>query len=911
MPLTKPLITFPETDFELCDKRINLLEPPYVMRFKHTFLTLLISASLFSQNKEPGYKEYFLEGTYLLVENMIDKAKENFEIAYRIDSTNANINYLLGVCYLQMPLEKSKAEYYLEKAVKRVSPKYKMDDPSEKSAAPIAHFYYGQALHVNYKFEEAQKQFDLFRKYLDPKDQEYLKILNKEITTTKLAVEKVQKPVNVKITNLGDSINTEWPEYSAVLSADENMMIFTTKRPTSLGGMKDDNGQYPEDIVVSYKDAQERWSKPVPLSYNVNSIGHEASINLTPDGQTLIVFRNDVGKNPEGDGNIYYTTFDGKDWTPLKEFATNVNTEFWESHACLSSDGNVLFFSSERPGGYGGKDIYRCVKLPNGQWSKALNMGPLINSEYDEDGGYIHPDGRTFYFASNGPRSMGGYDIMFATLNEDNKFDYVTNIGYPINTTDDDIFYVTSPDGKRGYFSSAQAGGYGDKDIYRITIAEARETFLALFKGQLIPAEGETLPDNIVIVVTDKQSNELVGNYRPKTVNGTFSTILPPGKEYNFSYQTDNGEEFYNEDVFVSNDVAYQEIRREVALEPVRLGGKVKAKIKDSTEITLNAVVLDNARSKKPVAGAKLVVEEIGGKTEVYEPDASGKVNDIRLQPNKKYRIYTEINGKRSEATEVSTEGISSGKILSQMVYTEGKPAARAKTRKLMLDVMVKAIRTWRAVPEATVIIKDIDGEKTEHVTDRFGRVRGIELSPDNRYELVAVRDSNISEAITFTTGAVGKGRKFAKTLLIHYQTPQEIAAAVRRAARLYMEPGSYYKFTYKYGKKVINEEEKSWKMFIDYIARKSQERPKVIVYIKASASRVPTRMRGGNARLAAIRGKNFELLIRSNLQQRGVDMKKVKFLRKSVVGGPRYIGDWKIGRRKYEKHQYVRGRVK
>src|SRR5690606_22507828 len=144
-----------------------------------------------------------------------------------------------------------------------------------------------------------------------------------------------------------------------------------------------------------------------------------------------------------------------------------------------------------------------------------------------------HPDDKTFFFASNGPLSMGGFDIMYATLNEDNKFTDVTNMGYPVNTTDDDIFYVVSPDGRRGYFSSAKAGGYGDKDIYMITIAEGMERYLALFKGQIVPAEGEILPDNIRIVVTDKNSNEIIGTYRPKPVNGTFSTILPPGREYN------------------------------------------------------------------------------------------------------------------------------------------------------------------------------------------------------------------------------------------------------------------------------------------------------------------------------------------------------------------------------------------
>src|SRR6185369_11165079 len=142
----------------------------------------------------------------------------------------------------------------------------------------------------------------------------------------------------------------------------------------------------------------------------------------------------------------------------------------WESHACLTNDGNTIYFVSDRPGGFGGRDIYRCVKLPNGAWSKALNVGPVINTEYDEDGGFMHPDGKTFFFASKGHKTMGGFDIMFSILDEDNKFTEPFNLWHPINTPDDDVFYTTSHDGKRAYFSSAKEGGYGEKDIYMISI---------------------------------------------------------------------------------------------------------------------------------------------------------------------------------------------------------------------------------------------------------------------------------------------------------------------------------------------------------------------------------------------------------------------------------------------------------
>lgn len=889
------------------------------MKILYSLIFIALTFSLSSQTKPGTYKDYFLEGSYQLLEGDADKAQTNFELAYQLDSTSSNINYMVGICYLQNPLFKTKAEPYLAVAVKNISANYKTDDASEKDAPPLALFYYGEALHINYKFDEALASYEKFKTFVDPKDKEFLKMLEKGVSTTKLAKDVAAQPLNVSITNLGDSVNSPFPEYSAVLSADERTIIYTTKRPTTTGGLKTENGSYFEDIVISYMDDKGNWSKPVPLSQNVNTIGHEASINLTPDGQTLIVYRNEAktSKNPEGDGNIYYTTFDGKDWSPLKEFGSNVNTIYMESHACLSADGNVLFFASERPGGYGGKDIYRCIKLPNLKWSKALNMGPIINTAYDEDGGFIHPDGQTFFFASNGPKSIGGYDIMFATLNvEDNKFTNVTNIGYPINTTEDDIFYVTSPDGKRGYFSSAKTGGYGDNDIYRISMSEFKETFLALFKGQIIPAEGESLPDNIQIIVTDKQSNEIIGTYRPKLVNGTFSTILPPGKEYNFSYQTDNNEEFYNEDVFVSNDVSYQEIKREVALEPVRLVGKIKV---SSKAITLNTIILKDNRNKKPIPAAKITLVEQGGATQLFDANTEGKYDNIILQPEKTYVLFAEAESKKSATVEISTIGTKSAKVINQVIYLDGK-AEKFTSKELLLEVAVKHPKTKKPAPNSNITVTDADGVKYETVTDAKGIAKGIELTPKTKYFVVAYKDGFISEVETFSTGAISEGKTISKTLFVAFEdsaavnTPTSVAtktAISHTSETVKVLPATDYEFYYKYGRKVINENDQTWINFIDNVVDLTTKRPVVIITLKSSASRVPCRAKGGNAGLASIRGKNLENLIRSSLDAKGIDKTKYKFVRTSTVGGPKYRGDWKVGRKKYERHQYVKARAK
>ncbi len=627
-------------------------------------IVLFLGAQIAKAQLPSGkYSDYFKEGSFLIAEENYDMALKNFLEAYKFDSTSANLNFNIGFCYLNSSMKKGSAEKYLAKAVTGVSKNYRSDDPSEKDAPPLAYFYYGKALHFNYKFDEALAQYNFFEtNYVKDKstkeDVEFYK------AQSVYAKEMVEAPINVKIENMGDSINSSYPDYSPVLSADEATLIYTTRRSTSTGGERTPEGGFFEDIVISYKDENEKWTSPKSIGQFVNTNGHEASINLTPDGQTLIVFRDDAGN-----GNIYFSTWDGKEWSSLQSFGSDINSKYWESHACLSADYNTLYFVSDRPGGYGGRDIYRCVKLPNGAWSKATNVGPTINTKYDEDGPFIHPDGITLLFASNGHKSMGGFDIFFATIEEDKKFSEPINMGYPINTPDDDVFFVTSLDGKRGYFSSAKDGGLGEKDIYKMYIPDAKEKPLALFKGLIVPADGEKLPDDLEVVVTNKETGELVGRYRPKE-NGTFATILAPNKNYNFSYQA-KGEEFYNEDIFVTNEVTYQEIKKEINLEPVNLLGSIKTKTKG---VSINVLVLNNATDKQPVPNAKVFVSEKDGAESSFDTDANGKKDAAPLAYNKSYTVVAEANGKKSKPVSINTTGIKGSKSITQVIYLDDAP---------------------------------------------------------------------------------------------------------------------------------------------------------------------------------------------------------------------------------------------
>lgn len=549
---------------------------------KYTSILLLffvISFSLSAQDKS-DYREKFTEGNYLILEGNYARALSSFKDAYAIDSSSANVNFKIGFCYLKTVAQKNKALPYLEKAVLNTSKNYVDLEPREKAAPINAYYYYGEALHLNYKFDEAIANYEKFKSFLKSKQVDMIADVDRHIQISNNAKLIVPAPINVVITNLGDSINSPFPDYSPVLSADENTIIFTSRRPGSTGNDKTDQNEFYEDLYISYRKPDSSWTTPVSISPNINTITNEASLGLTADAQTLLIYKDDNG------GDIYSSSLEGNNWTFPQQMGSDINTPNWETSACLTPDGNTLYFVSDRKeGGMGGRDIWKCVKLPNGKWSKAMNLGAPINTPFDEESPFIHPSGNVLFFSSKGHQTIGGFDIFFSSKSE-NGWEEPLNIGYPINTTDDDVFYVTSPDGKRGYYSSSsRPEGYGEKDIYVISIPERKEQPLVLIKGVILPAAGTTLPSDLEIVATNNETGIVTGVYKPLMRDGSFTIIIPPNSNYTLSYQKD-GEEFYTETMEIPADAAYQVINRELRLKGVNFGQPVT--INDSTKKNTN-----------------------------------------------------------------------------------------------------------------------------------------------------------------------------------------------------------------------------------------------------------------------------------------------------------------------------------
>ena len=427
--------------------------------------------------------------------------------------------YNKGICYLYKSDEHDKALSMLTEVYEK-----------NKKAADI-NYYLGRAYLLNLKFDEAIIQFNSFltQKLTEKKKKEVLHLVE-NCNNGKVLV---AKPVEVKITNMGGMINSKNSEYAPLISSDQQTLIFTYTGEKSKGGMLDEkenpdtiNGIYYEDVFISEKDSNDNWTPPRSIGDNINTNSHDACIAFSPDAQQLFIYKI-MGSDS---GDIYVSNLEGKEWQMPERLYGDVNTNYWEGSASLSSDGKTLYFSSERPGGYGQRDLYSAKRMLDNSWGNVKNLGPNVNTEWDDDAPYIHANGKLLVFSSKGHNSMGGYDIFYSDL-KDTTWGPAENIGYPISEPDDDVFYVLSTNTKQGYYSSGKPGGYGEQDIY---VAEPglpgrSGASLKLVTGEVTLDEK---PVRAEVVVSYADSNAVFGTFHSNSFTGIYMVNLQQEKRY-------------------------------------------------------------------------------------------------------------------------------------------------------------------------------------------------------------------------------------------------------------------------------------------------------------------------------------------------------------------------------------------
>ena len=553
--------------------------------------------------------------------------------AEKLVPKDPEISYKIAKCYFEMKHE-IKALPYLEAAKKGDV----IDDPELL-------YMLGSSYHKAHQFDKAIANLKNYRSRISPKDKATLEdvdLLINNCVNGKIMVQNPKSKITIK--NLGAGVNTVFNDYAPVISADEGTLIFTSRRDNTTGGGKavDDNEWY-EDIYLSVK-SDSVWSTAVNMGPTINSSSHDASIGLSPDGQELFIYKND-GKN---EGDIYLSNLTGTVWSTPKELGPTINTNSsWDRSASTTADESIIFFATNKNGGFGGHDIYMTRKLPNGEFGPAINLGPKINTKYDEDCPFIHLDGKTLYFSSKGHKSMGGYDIFHCTidLKTGEILSEVENIGYPINTADDDVFFVWTADNKRAYFASEREGGYGEKDIYML-IREDADADLAVLKGKIISCDSKK-PVAATIIVTDLTTQEIVGIYNSNASSGKYTVILPAGKNYGITVEA-QGYLFYSKNIDIPKLDHYVEYKDEICLSKLKKGTTIVLRnvFFDVDKATLRKESEDELERLEKILKLNPTIQiEIAGHTDSDGSDEHNlKLSDARAKAVADYLIAKGIN---------------------------------------------------------------------------------------------------------------------------------------------------------------------------------------------------------------------------------------------------------------------------
>ena len=483
------------------------------------FFFNLLTLISFSQEKE--LKE---EASYSFDNKDYRKSYELYDKLYTQFPKNLEYKFRLGCSSLYYPEKKARSIEIFESL-----------KTQDKSAE--ANYYLAKAYHINYRFDEAITSYNLYISGIGYKirteDKPLIEDAKHGIINCENGKELITKKVIADIKNIGAPLNTNEQEYVPVISTDESILIYTYVGNNTTGGkvnddLKPDNeeGYFHEDIYIAKKATDSTFTAGQNISNSINTKGHDAAIALSPDGSTLFTFSSTNTDN----GDIYSSKLKGEDWSAPERLNSNINTTAWEGSCSITSDGRYLYFASERPGGLGGRDLYVSEKV-NGDWGPAVNLGPQINTQYNEDAPFIHPDGITLFFSSEGHKSIGGYDIMYS-IKQENSWIEPLSMGIPLNTTEDDRYYVINAQGDRGYFSSNRggSGGKGGQDIYMVEPGILGDRpILALLKGNVY---ADDKPIEAKIEVTKKSNNESIGPYYANSKTGKYLMALSPGNGY-------------------------------------------------------------------------------------------------------------------------------------------------------------------------------------------------------------------------------------------------------------------------------------------------------------------------------------------------------------------------------------------
>lgn len=426
---------------------------------KYTFLImavlLLFTAVGIAQDETP--EELFEDGDFFYVRGDYEEAAYLYRQLIRKEPGNHNAYYKLGMAYLNIEGQESLAINQFLKAAENTTIRYRKNYYKEKEAPHHTWFYLGNAYRINNQLDKALDAYDTFKSHKNFDKHYNERITNEEIKAVERAKIIQDAPVDVFKACYDEPLNTTGKEYNPVISANGKVMVWLNSQ------------KFYEAIMMSVKQ-DGKWSAPVNITPQVGSDGEMSPTGLSANGEKLLLV-----KRMQFDSDIFMSEYDGSLWSQAEPVHGEVNSNFTEDHASFYPDGRKMLIASDRRGALGGFDIWISSLKQDGTWSAPVNAGEQINTEADETSAYISPDGKHMIFSSKGHFNMGGYDLFQSDVKEDGTFGFPFNMGYPINTTNDNTRFVPLHDGNTGIYSVRDTAGVGDRDIWYYEIIPQEE----------------------------------------------------------------------------------------------------------------------------------------------------------------------------------------------------------------------------------------------------------------------------------------------------------------------------------------------------------------------------------------------------------------------------------------------------
>jgi len=611
----------------------------------------------YSQTEEQ--KELFIEAEYLYLYEDFSKALEAYMLLYQNDSSNANLNYRIGMSILHLSdntkYKRSESIHYLEKSIEDITPEYNEGSYKETRAPYEAIFYLGNAYRFNHEFDKAILMYERFIATLPPTDYFYIDFVKRESQACFNAQELIQLPVNYQTENITSLVKSKAKiENLPVVNYNENVVIYTSGKNNTFSpdiNMAAINIDHKMDNIyfTFFKDSV--WSEPRSINEEMNAGTNVVPTSITGDGKTLFMVRDD-----NDNGNVYMSHYEDDEWSNIKKLNKNINSPSWESHISITEDGKTLFFTSDRPGGFGGLDVYKSDFDPKiKDWGTAVNLGPTINSIYDEETPYVVNNGRVLYFSSQGHYGMGGFDIFYSSLLDNGSWTYPLNLGYPLNTAGNDLFYLPRRNGEYAIFplNSTDRPQEQANDLYRIKVpVPGTDTTEIELKGRL------TLEDNNYplkrgarIVLINNENQDTLKSANLLMVDGQYTCLISSG---NFKVVFEApGYESRVEYVLIPKIFAKTEFNLSVTLKPIAVSegdyyviknvffdyGKADLSRESLIEIEkLYAVMNENA---------ELYVEVVGHTDSWSSADFNQKLSEKRSRSVIDYLVEKGLDSRR------------------------------------------------------------------------------------------------------------------------------------------------------------------------------------------------------------------------------------------------------------------------